>query len=56
MGYNLFAVSGGNECYSAPDAEYTYNKYGVVRGCSANGRGGALKLSVYKIVAGMAFI
>ena len=46
-GWSVFAVQYNSECFTAPDAEHTYRKYGGANNC-AHGRGGGWANSVYK--------
>ena len=48
-GYAVFAVQYNSECFTAEDAEATYNKYGVSTACAATGRGGGWANNVYKV-------
>ena len=43
----VFAVQNGGACFSGPDAEQTYKRYGKSEGCKA-GKGGPFANSVYK--------
>jgi hypothetical protein len=45
-GYKVFSVQHGNQCFSGPHAEKTYNKYGSSNKCS-NGVGGSWANDVY---------
>ena len=45
----MFAVQYNSECFTAEDAEATYNKYGVSTACAATGRGGGWANNVYKV-------
>ena len=47
-GWSVFAVQYNSECFTAPDAEHTYRKYGGANNC-AHGRGGGWANSVYKV-------
>ena len=48
-GWEIFAVQYSTQCFTAPDAGDTYQKYGVSTGCNANGRGGTWCQDVYRI-------
>ena len=49
LGYTIFGLEVGVECYTAADAELTYKKYGPATNCTG-GVGGQWALNVYKIV------
>ena len=50
-GYEVFGVQAGNECWSGPEAQDTYGKYGSVATIYwAGGKGGVSTSSVYRIV------
>merc|ERR1712159_916646 len=51
IGDGVFAVQYNNECFTSRSASRTYNTYGRTTGCR-NGRGGAWKMNVYKLVGG----
>ena len=48
-GYSVFAVQASKACFTAPDAESTYKKYGPATNCK-DGVGGPWANDVYKIV------
>lgn len=48
LGYIVFGVQYGGQCWSSPNAEETYNKYGLATNC-ANGLGGSWANDVYKL-------
>ena len=45
-GFAVFAVQYGKECFTAADAEDTYQKYGESEACE-DGKGGSWALDVY---------
>ena len=49
LGYDVFAVQDGNECFTSADAEDTYQTYGREYQCSDIGTGGRMMQNVYKI-------
>ena len=51
-GYKVFALQGGNQCYTSASAHSTYHKYGKSDKCKEDGRGGESASEVYKIVEG----
>ena len=46
--YTVFAIQNGGACFSGPNAESTYKRYGPSDACKG-GRGGAFANSVYKL-------
>ena len=48
LGYKVFAVEYGKECFTAMDADKTYMKYGKSEKCK-DGRGGGWSFNAYKI-------
>ena len=48
LGYTVFALQDGNQCFTSKDAGKTYNKYGTATNCK-NGKGGDWANAVYKI-------
>ena len=44
----MFAIQNGGACFSGPNAESTYKRYGASDACKG-GRGGAFANSVYKL-------
>ena len=48
-GNSVFAVQAKNQCFTAPDAESTYKKYGPATNCQ-DGVGGVWANDVYEIV------
>ena len=50
-GYEVFGVQFETECFTGPRAHLTYDMYGTSTGC-ANGRGGAMLNTVYRIMKG----
>ena len=44
----VFAIQNGGACFSGPNAESTYKRYGPSDACKG-GRGGAFANSVYKL-------
>ena len=49
LGYTVFAVQYGGECYTTSTAAETYNKYGHSTGCAQDGTGGNWAQEVYQI-------
>jgi len=49
LGYKIFAVQDGGQCFSSQKAEVAYNKYGTSSDCASDGEGGPMANSVYKI-------
>ena len=49
LGYQVFAIHYGGECFTSSDAADTYNKYGSCDICQA-GKGGIWCLDVYQIM------
>ena len=47
-GWSVFGVQAGDECFTAVNAEDTYQKHGQSRDCS-DGKGGGWALDVYRI-------
>ena len=47
--YSVFALENGNECFTAADAELTYQTHGAATNCK-DGVGGSWSLDVYRIV------
>ena len=52
-GLRYFSLQNGGRCFGGGD---TYKKYGTSTGCEANGKGGPLASSVYKIKPGFIFM
>jgi hypothetical protein len=48
-GFSVFAIQYDNECFTAEDAEDTYDIHGPSNKCNTNGRGGEWVQNVYKI-------
>ena len=46
----MFAVEYGTECFTAENAEETYQKFGESTGCSGDGTGGKWAMNVYRII------
>ena len=49
LGYDVFAVQYGGECFTSSDADTTYQKYGKSRNCQKDGRGDNWAQNVYRI-------
>ena len=49
LGYGVFAVQYGNQCFTSATAEETYQKYGPADACPESGTGGPMISEVYKI-------
>ncbi|XP_078693730.1 uncharacterized protein LOC144923229 isoform X2 [Branchiostoma floridae x Branchiostoma belcheri] len=49
LGYTVFAVQDGGQCFGSADGHNSYNKYGPSTACAADGRGGQWANQVYKI-------
>ncbi|XP_065644688.1 uncharacterized protein LOC100203833 isoform X33 [Hydra vulgaris] len=47
-GYKVFAIQNGGACFSGPNAEQTYKRYGKSDACK-EGKGGPFANSVYKL-------
>ena len=47
LGYNMFAVQNGGQCFSSSTAATTFGKYGVSSACKADGEGGPWANEVY---------
>ena len=50
LGYTVFGLEVGEECYTAADAEQTYKMYGPATNCTG-GVGGQWALDVYNIAS-----
>ena len=48
MGYSVFAIQNGGECWTTSNAKATYQKYGRSSNCK-NGAGGSWANDVYEI-------
>ena len=51
LGYTVFGIQNGNECWSGSNAQSTYNKYGPSTACR-DGMGAPWTNDVYKIHIG----
>ena len=52
LGYDIFAVQDGGQCFGTTNADNTYNKYGRSSKCgwpNPNGTGGPMANDVYRI-------
>lgn len=49
LGYRLFAIQDGGQCFSSYTANNTYTHYGTSAACSGDGEGGPLANNVYEI-------
>ena len=49
MGYSMFAVQDGGECFGSATAPQTFDKYGKSDACRADGTGGPWANQVYVI-------
>ena len=49
LGYKIFALQDGGQCFSSETATVTYNKYGTSSDCESGGKGGPMANDVYKI-------
>ena len=53
LGYSVFALQGGHECWMSSTADKTYDKHGPCpSSCRANGLGGHWCMEVYQIQEG----
>ena len=50
VGYNVFAVQDGGQCFISKTADVTYNKYGSSSDCGSDKKGGPMANDVYKII------
>ena len=48
-GFKVFGLQDGGQCFSGPNAEKTYNKYGSTNNCPSNGLGTGWVNNVYGI-------
>ena len=48
-GFKVFALQDGGQCFSGPNAEKTYRKYGSTNNCPSNGLGTNWVNNVYKL-------
>lgn len=48
LGYKVFALQNGGQCFTSPVAQFTYQKYGQAAGC-VNGVGGPNIYDVYSL-------
>ncbi|XP_066273807.1 uncharacterized protein [Branchiostoma lanceolatum] len=51
LGFTVFAVQDGGQCFGSADAHYTHSKYGPSTACAADGEGGPRANEVYGITA-----
>lgn len=49
QGYSVFGIQFNQECFSGPNAQHTYDKYGTSTHCS-NGVGGSWSNDVYRVI------
>ena len=49
LGYTVFGVQYGGQCFTTATADDTYTKYGAGKGCSSAGTGGTWLNEVYRI-------
>jgi len=49
LGYKIFAVQDGGQCFSSSEAAVRYDKYGSSSDCGSDGKGGPMANAVYKI-------
>ena len=49
LGYEIFAVQNGGQCFTSATAGDTYKKYGASTDCKDDGTGGSFCQEVYKI-------
>ena len=49
VGYSVFAVQDGGECFGSAAAPQTFDKYGKSDACEVDGKGGPLANQVYVI-------
>ena len=54
LGYKVFAIQDGGQCFGSATAKDTYKDYGASTEC-ANGRGGPMANTVYEIQEGKEF-
>ena len=47
VGYNMFAVQDGGQCFGSATAPQTFDKYGKSDACGADGEGGYWANQVY---------
>ena len=47
VGYNMFAVQYGGQCFGSATAPQTFDKYGKSDACGADGEGGYWANQVY---------
>ncbi|XP_077978220.1 uncharacterized protein LOC144433736 [Glandiceps talaboti] len=50
-GFLVFGVQHGGQCFSGPEAQSTYRKYGSSDRCRSNGKGGSWANQMYEIVS-----
>ena len=55
LGYAVFAIQDGGQCFGSETANNTYTHYGRSTGCSGDGKGGPLANDVYAIRYGKLF-
>ena len=49
LGYNMFSVQDGGQCFGSSTAPQTFDKYGKSDACRADGEGGPWANEVYVI-------
>ena len=52
LGFRVFAVQDGGQCFSSSSAESTYQKNGPSTACLKDGAGGPMANEVYKMIDG----
>ena len=52
LGYKVFAIQDGGQCFGAPSAKEEYKNYGSSTECLDDGKGGPLANAVYLIKTG----
>ena len=52
LGYDVFAIQDGGDCFSSATARDTYKKHGPSTSCRDDGKGGPWANEVYEIVKG----
>ena len=52
LGYKIFAIQDGGQCFGAPSAKEEYKNYGSSTECLDDGKGGPLANAVYLIKTG----
>ena len=52
LGFRIFAVQDGGQCFSSSSAESTYQNIGPSTACLTDGAGGPMANEVYKMIDG----